>query len=1005
MLDGLGTISNMNGNVGYVERAKQLGMPALAITDHGSVMGAPEFYKECRAADIEPILGEEFYFVPNSETIKEEKQGERFHITILAKNAEGFRTLCDLSTEAYKRFYYKPVIDRALIEGLSKSDRKNLVVLSGCAGSILSRKLMGEAVDDVLSVKDEIRWWMKQFPEFRIEVMHHDTEFDVRLNTKLLKLARKHGLPWVITNDPHYVHKNEAAHHDALLAIQTASDVDDPNRFRFDGSGYHLRSRSEIRRAFKDYGEDVWKPGIAETMSIAKSCKIRIPEWESRSWHIPKAPGVDNSYKELRRLSMRGLRRRGLENDERYVKRMKYELKRLRAVGMEDFLLITSGANEFAKKRGIPVGPGRGSVAGTLVGYLIGIHKVDPIRYDLLFERFLNPERPKMPDVDMDYGQERREEIFDYYRETFGADNVIPVGAYQTMQTRKAFRSLARAHGITSIVEQNNLVKDMKEDDDGNVILPDVIVNDFPDLVEQLDRLIGTKSAMSTHAAGLLVLDPNDSIRRYIPKLWIPPRQGSPAKWVCQYNLASISSLGLLKQDTLALRTLDTIDVAMKIIKERHDIDLDPDSWVPDEEEHDKAIYRMLAKGDCHGIFQLEGGTMFDGIQKIKPTCFDDIVVCTSLYRKGPMVAGAPDRFLRNRADGKVRVAHPSLKPYLESTWGELIYQEQMFAILNELAGFSWSRVDDAKTAMTLKDPIKMAAIKDDAVAGFRKVAGMSEDKAAEVWEMIAAQSAYLFNKSHAVAYSLVTYQTARLKYLYRLEFITALMRTVKGKSPQEKEKRRTYLSDCVRSHIKITPPDVNISDEGFMCDGKDRLLFGLIDVKGVGDKAVEKIIRGRPKRGYKNLQQLIDAVNNTGTITALSQCGALASLGIQADTKKQEDLLGWVFTDVMEPFRTKFAGKIKRPRTNNGQVRIYAEIIKTEKKQTKSGNPFVVWTVRMAPAEEYRVNIWSDADDLFPLKVGQIVKITGRWNSEYRNISIDDPDQVKTLKPLNLSA
>jgi DNA polymerase-3 subunit alpha len=1006
MLDGLGGVQSANGNIGYVERAAKLGMPALALTDHGTVMGAPVFYKECRANDIEPILGEEFYFHPNADKAKDEKNQERFHITVLAKNAHGFRTLCEWSTEANAHFYGKPILDRAIIEATPKADRKNIVILSGCAGSILARKILGEAIDDELSVRDELEWWRKQSGIFRIELMHHDTAFDMKLNTKLLKLARKHDLRWVITNDPHYVHKKEAAHHDALLAIQTGSDVDDPNRFRFDGSGYHLRSRSEIKRAFAEYGSSVWKPGIAESVSLAKKCHTRIPEWETRSWHIPSAPGVDDADAELRKRALRGLRRRGLDGDERYVKRMKKELKALTKVGMSDFLLITSMANEFAKSRGIPIGPGRGSIAGCLVGYLIDIHKVDSVKYDLLFERFLNPERPKMPDVDMDYGQERRDEVFDFYKETFGEENIIPVGAYQTMQIKRAFHSLAKAYGISDYRQRQDLADAIKVDAEGEAILPPEIIEGFPELTEQLDRFIGVKSAMSSHAAGLVVLDPKDSIRDYVPRLWIPPRQGVPGRWVCQYNLESVTLLGLLKQDALALRTLDTIAETVKMVSERHGVEMDVDSWVPDDEEHDKAIYKMLTKGDCHGIFQLEGGTMFDGIQKIAPTCFDDIVITTALYRKGPMMAGAPDRFLKNRREGKVRVLHPSLKPYLKATWGELIYQEQMFAILNEVAGLSWSRVDDAKSAMSLKDPVKMAGIKADAVAGFRKVAGMDESTADAVWEMIAAQSAYLFNKSHAVAYSLVTYQTARLKYLYRLEFLTALMRTVKGKSPAEKEKRRTYLGDAIRGNIRIMPPDVNLSDHGFVCDGTNKLLFGLIDIKGVGDKAVDKIIRGRPRKGYKSLTQLQEAVNNEGVIKALSECGALACLGVDTpDPQVQEDRLEWVFQDRVAPFREKYDGKMKRPRTNNGQVKIWCEIIKTEKKQTKSGNDYVSWVVRCAPGEEYRVQLWSDADELWPYKKGTLIRLTGRWNEQFRSIAVNDPGQVRKLKPMPLSA
>lgn len=1279
MLDGLGTVE------AYVARAKKLEMPALAMTDHGNVMGAPSFYTECKKNEIKPIIGEEFYFVPDAEKSKDDKVSERFHVGILAKNADGFRTLCELSTAAYGQFYYKPVLDRALLESLGDATR-NLVLLTGCASGILARKLMGEAIDDELGVREELEWWHQIFPEMYVEIMHHGTEFDWKLNKKLLKTARKHDLPWVITNDPHYVKKNEHDHHDALLAIQTASDIDDPDRFRFQGDGYHLRSYKEMEKAFRQYTDDVWIPGAKNTMRIAKDIDIQIPEWDTRTWHIPKYPKAKSSKKLLKKLVCQELEARGLDTDERYVKQAKHELEKLLEVHMEDFLLITWDAiryarratkrhREIAKILGHPakpmrVGPGRGSVAGTLVGYLIGIHKVDPIRYGLSFERFLNPERPKAPDVDTDYQKSRRDEMNEYYKYVYGDENVIAVGAYQTMQVRRCFQSLARAHGIHDSKLRNDLSKSIEEDEEGNAVLPEIIRDEFPELCESLEILTGVKASMSTHAAGLILIDPEDNIRNYVPRMYIPKRPGSPAKWVCQYNLASAEILSLFKQDNLALRTLDTIDECVRIINERHGIELDPDSWIPDEEPDDKQVYKMLADGKCEGVFQMEGKTNFRGIQEIKPKQFADIAVCTSLYRKGPMEAGAEKRFLENKRDRTVRVAHPSLEPYLKDTWGELIYQEQMFDILHEVAGFSWSRVDDAKTAMTKKDASKMAALKDEAIAGFRKNGGMKRSEAEAVWQMIAAQAGYLFNKcltgdtivyrsnftnssgqtisledlyriwhegpilnqkekslrsayrrrglsikaykdgaikrakirnihcngvksvwkitlangmtikstgnhrhlsesgwkrtdslllgdqlvvdsgkyarpsienkharsglgmgwasrpdtgraiaadgrnrpsrgghiaglkavtallpeqcercgetdgrlerahldgdrtnnsrenvlklcnschkqhdwdtgqrvrqyehgyiaetseivriedagtemtydlemddpghnfvangivthnSHAVAYSLTTYQTARLKYLYPLEFFTALLRTVEPKNDEDKAKRLTYLNAALRMDIKVSPPDINLSDTSFVCDGKNKLLFGLKDIKGIGEKAVEKILRGRPKKGFPSLQKVNYAVNNAGVMKALSAVGALESLGVKPNLELQSDLLGgWQFDDPMLEFRKKYEDRAKFPKTDNGQVRLYGQITKCEKAKTKNGNDYMKWTLRWAPGEEFKITIWQDASELFDLRPGSIVRVSGRWNMNFQNVAVGDSDQVRVLK------
>lgn len=1264
MLDGKGSVAD------YVKRAKQLKMPALSITDHGNLSGSYEFYRECIDNDIEPILGCEFYFVPNADLVKEEREGERFHVGILARNEAGFRTLVELSNESHRHYYYKPLLDRAMLESIPRRDRKNLVVLSGCASSIIARK----ALEDQRSARAELRWWNAEFQNFYIELMHHNTKFDLRLNDRLLKLAARYELPWVITNDPHYVMKEECDHHDALLAIQTASDLDDPNRFRFDGSGYHLRSRREIERTFRaDYAKWVWRPGIAETLRIAEKCRIRIPAWDSRSWHIPSFPGVADSDRELRRLALRGLADRGLDGKPAYVKRVKHELAEFKKVGMADFLLITRDANEHARKKNIRVGPGRGSVCGTLVGYLIGIHKIDPIRYDLLFERFLNPERPKMPDIDTDFPSSVRNEMISYASKKYGDENTQRVGAFQTMQIKAAFRNLARAFGI-DFNSLNRLAKLIEEDAEGNVILPAEIEEGYPELHGLLEGLTGVKKGVSRHAAGVIILAPDDDVRGLLPIQWIP----SSKAFVSQFDLDTAAGIGLLKNDYLSLRTLDTIDECVRMVSERHGVDLDPDSWVPDEEKHDKQIYKMLAKGDVEGVFQMEGGTNRRGIKEIACNCFEDIVACfpagtevsgppaigcierpyegdlitlhfrsgnnlsvtpnhpllgpsgwtpagklcvgdnllrsvngqgmtprhpnvqnepslieqvvaalrcrgqverigfgdvnlhgdrpttdvevvrphsllrddikavpsqvpgylsfarsdlvasdlpaestsmqnivgqrttsrfmsrvsksrtffgrglrhakqssfratadryaslnetstsgslslpvpsseslerfsgdvtldeivkidvlpwsghvmtlqttdgwfaangivagncTSLYRKGPLDDKADDRYLKNKRDGKIRVAHKSLKQYLGRTWGEMIYQEQMFQMLNELAGFSWARVDDAKTAMVKKDPKKMALIKDDAVAGFRKVSGMDKETAEKVWEKIQACAGYLFNRSHAVAYSMLTYQTARLKYLYPQEYMAALLRTVIPDTKEKKEKRAEYMGVAMQMGYKILPPDVNLSDLGFTPVDDDKLLFGLQDIKGVGPAAVTKIVAYRKrkqarfaKRGLPIDKTIftvteVDVLCNLSVLNALKGSGALKSLGVEPSNESQEELLSWQFHDPLRPFRKKLEKKVKLPDGKRTNVVLAGELIKAEKRATKTGSHYYTWTIRWTPGETFRINVWDSASELFKLLPGSIVMIEGSWSSQYNNTAVGYADDVKVLK------
>lgn len=999
MLDGKGLIKD------YVARAKKLGMPALAITDHGTLSGTWEFYTECIAQGIEPILGSEMYFVPDAEAVKEEKEGERFHISILAKNEAGFRTLVEMNNASHHQFYYKPIIDRPLIEGLSKAERKNLVVLSGCAGSRISRMAMGEIEGDV---NDEILWWRRQFRNFHMELMHHHTDFDRKLNRRLLKLGAKHELPWVITNDPHYVVKEECDHHDALLAIQTASNLDDEDRFRFDGRGYHLRSSREMARAFSDYGNEVWKPGAQQTVEIAKACKLRIPSWDSRSWHIPKFPGCDDAQGELKRLAYRGLRDRGLDDKSEYVERLKHELKEFKKVGMADFLLITADAIREARDRGIRVGPGRGSVCGTLVGYLIGIHKIDPIRYNLLFERFLNPERPKMPDIDTDFQRSRRKEMFDYTDELYGEENTMRVGAYQRFKTLAAWKSLAMAYGIP-FQSANSISKQIIEDEEGDAVLPSEVETAYPDLHATLMGLRGLKRGVSRHPAGVIIFAPDDPIRNLIPEMRVIRKGSKEVNFVSQFDLDAAAGLGLLKQDFLGLRTLDTIEECVQLVKERYGEEIEPDDWVPGEEEGDKYVWKMLKQGKTAGVFQMEGGANHRGIQEIRCGEFEDIVSCTSLYRAGPMIAGAPKRFLENKRDKKVRTIQKDMAPFLQNSWGEMIYQEQMFEILRNLAGFSWARVDDAKTAMTKKDAAKMAALKGEAVEGFKTVTGMSTARAEEVWEMIAAQASYLFNRSHAVAYSFLTYQTARLKYLYPLEFLAALLRTVEPKNEADKGKRESYMTEALTMDYKIMPPDVNVSDDRFMPNGDDELLFGLVDIKGVGASAVEKLTKARRKirkkkgRDFKNVDEVLEAVNNKGVLKALAAAGALRSLGVEPEIEKQEELLRWQFTDPVKPYRKKFAKKIKLPSRDKGYVCIVGEITKAESAKTKNGKPYMKWTLRHEPGLEYRITLWSEMEEFFHLQKGSIVLLQGQWSSQWSNVSISDPSDVRVLKSVSL--
>lgn len=1024
MLDGLGKPTH------YVDEAERRGDPFLSITDHGTLSGVYEFYMACMKAGIKPGIGCEFYFVPRAETFKEDKKQHeggsgRFHVVMLARNVAGYRTLLEMNDEAHRNWEKykpgKPIIDRSICEAVGYEEAENLIVLSGCAASVLSKKAMGEVEG---SATAELMWWHETFPNFWIELQHHGTAFDRKLNSRLLTLSRRFEVPWVITNDPHYVLEDQCDFHDALLAVQTAAQIDDPDRFAFDGDGYHLKTRAEMVRAFRRYGEDVWKPGITESAKIARSIDLKIPEWDKKSWHIPKyrrIPKGRTSFELLSHLARKGLKERGWYDDPVYRERMEYELGEIESIpGFADFLLITREIIQWAVNhktpdhpRGIRVGPARGSTAGCLVAYLVGVHKCEPIRYKLLFERFLNPARPKMPDIDTDFSQAYREEVFQHIMDEYGAKNVLPVAAFQTMKVRGAFRKLATAMGMpfndlskyTQMMDEAWGKVDEEDDEEEDHIrvenLPDELVEAYPELVEYIEGVLGTKSAISRHAAGVVIFDPEDPIRAIVPTMWVV----SSKKFACQFDLKSVEAMGLMKQDILGLRTLDTIDEAITLIEEQTGELIEPDDWIPDEEEGDSEVYRMIREGHNGGVFQLEGGTMENGIVKIAPRRFEDIVVCTAIYRKGPILAGAPSRYIENKKAKEVRVLHEALRPVLEDTWGEMAYQEQLMQIASEVAGFDQGLVADLLAAVRFKDPEMMAPLKAQFIRGARKVSGIMSERAEKIWKMFEAQASYLFNRSHAAAYSLLTYQTARLKCWWPLQYHTALMRTVLPKSDAAKAKRMNYLAEATEMGVKILPPDVNFSDIKFSCGvrgEREWMRFGLVDVKGIGVSKARKIIEAREKCGgrIRTISQA-RSVLTEALVNELDAAGCLASVkgGSERNMRALEEMLFWQFEDVMAPLRVKYEKKVRLPGSGNSRVRLIGEIVDVANKKTKNNKPYMTWRIRWKPSQIFAITLWEDAQAVWDTPKGSIVYIEGSFNSEFRNVSVGDPDQVRILR------
>lgn len=1007
MLDGLGKIPK------YAQAASERGISHLAITDHGSLGGVYEHYKACLAAGVEPVLGEEFYFVPSVEESRQFKSNKRYHITVLARGEQGYRILKELHDEAHRNFYYKPLIDRSIMESLGDAT-KHLWVLSGCAGSILSQRALeassGGSREAIRAVAVELAWWTKVFPNFAMELMSHKNEIDKPLNASLVSLAGKLKLPMVATNDCHYVDEGDADTHDALLAIQTAADIDDPNRFRFDGEGYFLRSRAELRRAFAGVvTEEVWKQAVRGSLSIARDCSTRIPAWDQRTWHIPKFPGVDDAYRRVVKLTRRGLADRGLSDDRRYVVRAKSELRKIKETGISDFLLICREQNEWAASKGIRVGYGRGSVASSLVAYLIGIHKVDSVRYDLKFERFLNPERPKMPDVDTDFQPSRREEIFAHLADVYGSDNVMRVAAFQTMKVAGAFRKLATAHGmeylkINEVAKVLNPVGGHPDDDAGDEadedisVLPREVREEYPGLSAQIEQIMGTKSALSSHAAGMIIFAPNDPVKELIPQQWLT----GPKHLAGAFDLKSTEKIGLMKMDELGLRTLDTIQKCVDLLSMKG-IEVEPDEWIPDEEVDDSKVYRMLRQGKTAGVFQMEGGTNARGIMEVRCNCFEDIVACTSLYRAGPLGVGADKRYVANKRNGTVLVVDEVLRPILKNSWGEMIYQEQMMEICHEVAGFTWIETDDVKEAVRFKDAEIMAAFKDRFIVGCQTTSGISPDVSSQIWAMIESQSSYLFNRAHAVAYSITTYQTARLKCLYPHEYMAAYLGTVPPKTDSAKERRRKIMAEAYELGFQILPPDINLSCEVVMpeCGERPGLRFGFGDLKGIGEKSAIKIVVARNKeQGFKTATQVADVVDKR-SLGVLAGSGALASVGgPKASLSEIEEYVDWQFTDNMRQYRRKLKNQVKFPKGNNSYCAIVGEIVGFEKRKTKTNKPFRVMTLKWSPAEMFVCSLWSETQSAWPrLTLGSIVAVEGNYSRDWNNISVGDAENINLLK------
>jgi DNA polymerase-3 subunit alpha len=860
------------------ERINEHRMPAVAMTDHGNLFGAIEFYRKALDAGVKPIIGCELYVAPGDRRERSQAPGgeTNYHLTVLVKNLTGYKNLVKLVSEGYLTgFYYKPRVDR----GLLKEHADGLICLSGC--------LNGEIAVNFFRGQRDAAWRAARFlretfeDNFYLELQDHGVAEQRELNEALLEIARELGSKVVATNDCHYLFKEDAPAHEVLLCIQTGKTISDPTRMRYPTEEFYVKSAEEMKGLFKALPQ-----AVEATLEVAERCnlELRFDQVNLPTYPVPEGETLDGY---LRKLATEGLERRlsqmraraGQPVDEKtYWDRLETELSTIARMGYSSYFLIVWDFIDYAKRRGIPVGPGRGSAAGSLVAYALGITDLDPIRYGLLFERFLNPERISMPDIDVDFCMERRDEVIDYVVGKFGRENVAQIITFGTMQARAVIRDVGRAldmpYGdvdrIAKLVperlhislaqaqaEQPRL-KALKERD------PQV-----ERLMATAERLEGLLRHASTHAAGVV-------ISPWPLTEMVPLHRGARGEITTQYAMHDVEALGLLKMDFLGLKTLTLMAHTLALIEGSRGVKL----ALEDIPLDDTKTFELLSEARTLGVFQLEGRGIRDLLRKLKPSTLDDVIATVALYRPGPLGSGMVDDFIR-RKHGQVEISYevPELEEVLKETYGVIVYQEQVMQIASRLAGFSLGEADILRRAMGKKRPEEMALLKERFIKGASE-RGIDRPHAERIFQLMEYFAGYGFNKSHSAAYGLIAYQTAYLKANYSVEFLAALLTS----EIENTEKIMTYMGECREMGIEVAPPDVNESDKTFTVVG-DSIRFGLAAVKNVGGAAVDAILEARAEGGpFLSLTDFCRRVDlrvvNRRVMENLIKCGAFDSLG-----------------------------------------------------------------------------------------------------------------------------
>ncbi len=893
LLDGLTKIDDL------LARAKELKMNAVAVTDHGNLYGAIEFYKKALASKIKPILGIEAYIAPGDHKEKKYSQEDKyFHLILLAENNTGWQNLLKLVTKSYlDGFYYKPRMDKQLL----REHHNGLIALSACLSGEVSRAILADRYEDAKKIAieyDEIFGSGNYF----LEIGYHPAiKETLKVNAGIKKISEETGIPLVATQDAHYLTKEDAEYHDILLAVQTGNHTSDPGRLSLKQEDFSFRSSEEMSSYFSDTPK-----ALENTEKIAERCNVTLKLNEIQLPQFPLPQGINpNNF--LRELVNQKLSTKFKTIDQNITDRVNFELGVVERMGFADYFLIVQDFINWAKERGIVVGPGRGSAAGSLISYIIGIPDVDPIKYELLFERFLNPERVQMPDIDVDITDRRRGEVFGYLQEKYGLDRVAHIITFGTMAARAAIRDVGRATGmsyafcdqLSKLIPFNQDLKEALNNVAELKILYDTN-SDAKKIIDAAMHLEGVARHASVHACGIVIS--KNPLTDYLPLQRAPQDENVI---MTQFEMHAVEDMGLLKMDLLGLKNLTTIEDSIKLINEkRTEENIFSMQNIPMD---DAQTFALLQATNTTGVFQLESSGMRRYLKELKPTNFEDIVAMVALYRPGPMDL-IPTYINRKHGREKVEYLHPKLEPILGKTYGVGVYQEQMMRIARDLAGFSLAEADTLRKAIGKKIKELLDQQQARLVNGMMKN-GIDEKIAQAIWELFPPFARYGFNRSHAVCYAMTSYQTAYLKAHYPIEFMTSLLNCDAG----DIDRISFLVSESKKSGIDILPPDINSSMSSFTPD-ENKIRFGLAAIKNVGETIVSAIIEERTRGGqFITLIDLLQRVQhkdlNKKSLESLAKCGALDSL------KLERNILVHNIDDII-----KFSSALKQAnKTNQG--------------------------------------------------------------------------------------